>query len=81
MKFLDPATEPVRRWVYGSALALVALAVVFGWVTGEQATAVGAVVAAALAIVPGEIARSKVQPVDNGEDPVGDAFREDEPTL
>lgn len=62
MKFLDPESEPVRRWAYGVGAALVALALVFGWVTGEQSVAIGVVVAAALGIVPAEVARTKVSP-------------------
>jgi hypothetical protein len=64
MKFLDPSSEPVRRWVYGTAVSLVALALVFGWVTGEQSVAIGVVVAAALGIVPAEVARTKVSPAN-----------------
>ena len=41
-------TEPVRAWVYRACLALVALAVVYGVVTDEQAESWVAVVSALL---------------------------------
>lgn len=77
MKFLDPASEPVRRWIYGTVLAVLGAAVVFGWVTGDQMVALAAVVGAALAIPAAEVARSKVSPTNGStHDPSHDGLEE-----
>ena len=63
MSFLDAAHEPLRRYVYGAGAALVALGVLIGFVTSEQAIAITAVLGALLLVPAVEIARAKVTPV------------------
>jgi hypothetical protein len=65
--FFSKDGEPVRRYVYGVAVALLALLVTLGVVTGEAATAVGGFLAAALLVPTAEIVRSKVSPSSSGE--------------
>jgi len=62
MKFLDQEREPLRRWLYGVAVAALALAVSLGLLTGEVAVAVGGIITAVLVVPAAEIARSKVSP-------------------
>lgn len=57
--------EPVRKYLYGVTLALVALAVGLGVVTATVAPLVLAVAAAVLAVPAVEAARSKVTPVES----------------
>lgn len=66
--FFSREGEPVRRYVYGVAVALLALLVTLGVVTGEAATAVGGFLAAALLVPAAELVRSKVTPVDPGKE-------------
>jgi predicted membrane metal-binding protein len=65
VSFLDTLRqEPVRVYIYGLALAIIAALVFFGVVTGAAAPVIIAVVLAALAVPsPVEVARSKVTPV------------------
>lgn len=60
MSFLDPSHEPLRRYIYTAATALVAIAVIVGFVTAEQAVAVTAFLGAVLLVPVVELARAKV---------------------
>jgi len=57
--------EPVRKWVYGVAGPLLAALVLWGFLSGEQAIAIGNIVAAALLIPAVEMARARVRPLQN----------------
>lgn len=65
MSFVDYVrSEPVRVWMYGVLVAILALLVGTGVVTGALAPLIMGVITAVLAIPAVEIARSKVTPVD-----------------
>jgi hypothetical protein len=66
MSFLDAQNEPLRRYVYGVLCALVAIAVVVGYLTKEQAVAITGILSAVLTVPAVEFARSKVTPVPAG---------------
>lgn len=72
-KFLDPQYEPLRRYVYTVLTGLVGVAVVVGWLTGEQAVTVTALVGAALAVPAVEAARAQVTPTVKVEQDAYDA--------
>lgn len=63
MTFLSAQYEPLRRYLYGIFGSLLAVAAVYGFVTQEQALAIGAVIAAACLVPAVEAARAKVTPV------------------
>lgn len=59
--FLSADYEPVRRWLYGIALAIIAGAVGFRLLTGEQGAAIGAIVTAVLLVPTAELVRTKTK--------------------
>lgn len=61
--FYDPTREPLRRRVYTYLLALSALAVTAGLITGSLATGLAGPLATLLAVPVVEKARSLVTPV------------------
>lgn len=61
--FYDPVNEPVRRRVYTILLALAALAVTAGLITGSAVTAICGPLALLLAVPSVEKARASVTPV------------------
>lgn len=73
MSFLDAQHEPLRRYVYGVGAALVAVAVIVGVLTSEQAVAFTAVLGAALLVPAVEVARSKVDSPATVAEKVADA--------
>jgi len=58
--FLSAETEPLRRYIYSVAVAILGLLVLLGVVTDDLAFAVGGVLAVALVVPAVEVARSKV---------------------
>lgn len=60
--------EPVRVYLYGLTVALVAALVAFGVVDGDKAPVILGLAAAALAVPAVETARSKVRPVKRHDD-------------
>ncbi|MFB6726799.1 hypothetical protein ACFCV3_41910 [Kribbella sp. NPDC056345] len=62
-KFLSKENEPVRRYLYSIATAVLVLLGTLGLVTGSVATAIGGVLVAALLIQVTPVLRSKVSPV------------------
>ncbi|MGL5825568.1 MAG: hypothetical protein ACRCYU_12270 [Nocardioides sp.] len=63
-KYLSAEHEPLRRYVYGVAVAVLALLVTLGVITETASLAVGGVLSVALLIPAVEVARSKVTPTD-----------------
>ena len=61
--FYDPTREPLRRNVYTFLLGIIGVGVTLGVITGATALAVGAPLAALLAVPVVEKARSQVTPV------------------
>lgn len=57
------ASEPVRTYVYGAAVPIVALLVVYGVIDGDKVADWLAVATAILMPAGAEVARSKVSPV------------------
>jgi hypothetical protein len=69
--FLSADSEPLRRWLYGTLMAGLGVALVTGYVTDELVSAVGVFLGAALLLVPAtEVARSKVTPANADTQPV-----------
>lgn len=67
-KFLSKEEEPLRRYLYGVGVVVLALLVTLGVLTEEVAFSIGAVLSAALLVPAVEVARRKVTPV--GSEPV-----------
>lgn len=68
MTFLDKANEPLRRYIYGVALAVLALLVVTGVITPDLSDSLSVLASAALVIGGVEKARAKVSPVPEEDD-------------
>jgi uncharacterized membrane protein YjjB (DUF3815 family) len=68
MSFLSAANEPLRRYIYGVALAVLALLVVTGVITPDLSDSLATIASAALVVGAVEKARSKVTPVSDEDD-------------
>lgn len=61
-RFLSKDEEPLRRYVYGVGVVILALLVTLGVITDDLSKAIDAILVAALLIPGVEVARSKVSP-------------------
>lgn len=68
MNFLNAANEPLRVYIYGVAVAVLALLVGLGVIDAELSDAISVLVSAALLVGGVERARSKVSPVTATEE-------------
>jgi hypothetical protein len=59
MNFLSPKYEPVRTWLYGIAGTGIGIALLFGWLTNEQAAAITLFAGSVLLVPAAEILRTK----------------------
>ena len=59
IKFLSPAYEPVRAWLYGVAVAGIAIAVLLNWLSAAEGAAVATFVGAILMVPLAELVRTK----------------------
>lgn len=62
MSFLDKANEPLRRYIYGVAVAILALLVATGVISADLSDAISVLASAALVVGGVEGARRKVSP-------------------
>lgn len=62
MKFLDKDTEPLRRWLYGTLVAVAGVLVAYGILTSETVIVWTALLEAVLVVPFVESARVKVRP-------------------
>lgn len=65
--FLSAETEPLRRYLYGIGVVVLALLVSLGVVTDDLSRAVDAILVAVLLVPAVEVARRKVTPVSAPE--------------
>lgn len=62
MKFLDKENEPVRRWLYGTLVAVAGVLMAYGILTSETVIVWTALLEAVLVVPFVESARAKVRP-------------------
>ena len=61
-RFISKENEPVRRYIYGVTVAVVALLVVLGFITNQVGLSIGGVATALFLIPTTEVVRNRVTP-------------------